>query len=93
MTREIRDKDLQPPGPRKAMFYLGNKMKFEERFKRWIKLKRDKLEEERRQKKLMAGIEEAEDVDIDNENEFVNEEEFLKQFPGLNGHFKTNTEL
>jgi hypothetical protein len=44
--RELKDKDLFPPGPRRAMLYLGDD-KFEEKYKKHMLLKREKVEEEK----------------------------------------------
>ena len=93
LTRELKDKELYK-GTRKIMLYLGNKEKFEERFKRWIKLKRDKFEEEKKLRQFQAGKggDEEEEVIVE-KDELAETEEFLQQFPGMKGHFKRNMEL
>ena len=77
LTRELKDKELYH-GSRKIMLYLGNKEKFEERFKRWVKLKRDRYEEEKKLRQFQAGGAEEEepgaDVVVD---EWGETEEFL----------------
>jgi hypothetical protein len=54
MTKDKKDKDLHPPGPRKIMLYLGDKetfekpngdvvSKFEDKYKRLMTLKREEF--------------------------------------------------
>lgn len=69
MVKELKDKDLLPPGPRRSMLYLGCQ-KFEEKFKKVMQLKREKFEEEKAQKKLLQGLDDAIDDDNDQHGAF-----------------------
>ena len=51
LVREFKDKDLFPPGPRIAMLYLGT-AGFEEKYKKVMGLKREKMEDERQNLKF-----------------------------------------
>lgn len=96
LTKELKDKDLHPPGPRKSMLYLGNKH-FEVGYKRLMELKRMELEEEKKQKKDQRNIQDQNYTDGPEVEERdilpTKEEIFLRQFPGLSGHYATNKEL
>lgn len=46
VVKELKDKDLLPPGPRKALLYLGN-VKFEQKYKKLMKLRRERVEEDK----------------------------------------------
>jgi hypothetical protein len=94
MVKELKDKDLLPPGPRRAMLYLGNS-KFEQKYKKLMKLRREKVEEEKQNKKLMQGLEDATDeVEVNDDDLKPDREQiFLRQYPGMSNYYRTNKEL
>ena len=47
MTRELKDKDLQPQGPRRAMLYLGIKDTFDKKYKKLMSLLRERNDEDK----------------------------------------------
>ena len=51
MVKELKYKDLAPPGPRRVLLYLGDD-NFKDYFKDMGKLQRDKLEEINKAKRL-----------------------------------------
>jgi hypothetical protein len=57
LVRELKDKDLLPPGPRKAVLFIGDD-NFEEIYKKLVEIKRNKLEEEKMNKKMLSKLQE-----------------------------------
>lgn len=94
MTKDLRDKDFLPPG-RKNMLYLGDGS-FEDKYHKLMDLNRKEVEKARDEQKFKRNLQ-----DINDEFENMKEEDmlpdkeeiFLRQFPGLSGHYSNNKEL
>ena len=83
MTRELKDKDLHPAGPRRAILYLGKNDRFEKKYKQLMTLLRTKYEEEKLNQKMIVNLND-EEGEIDNDPTAVDKQQvFLKQFAGM----------
>lgn len=95
LARELKDKELHPSGPRRAILYIGND-KFEEKYKYLMDLKRTRLEEEKQNQKAKMGLK---DADLENEEKKVaemktdKEEIFLRQFPDMSTNYRNVKQL
>lgn len=50
MVKELKDKDLYPPGPRQVLLYIGDD-NFSKNFKSMMDRRRHKLDEEKKERK------------------------------------------
>ena len=94
MVKELKDKDLYPPGPRQVLLYIGDE-NFSKNFKAMMDKRRQKLDEEKKERKKQGLQEDDEDEGkkVEEDNAVDHNQEFLKQFPALSSHYMNNKQL
>ena len=94
VKNEIQHKELAPPGPRRAVLYLGDKVKFPTEYQKMVNIQIDKLKEIRLIQKLREKEAANDEDDNNDENQDNDREEiFLKKFPGFPSHYRRNKEI
>jgi hypothetical protein len=90
ISKELKNKELLPDGPRQILLYVGDSSKFEKKFRKYIECKEKKVKE------VKEHIEMTKKDGPEQDEEEAKEdfqEVFLRQFPGLSGHYARNKQI